>query len=59
MELDAIPQPELEQIERIGGADLVIGILGDARSADEGTALTLTREALAELSKPLRAMGGS
>jgi len=56
VELDAIPQPELEQIERIGGADLVIGILGDARSADEGTALTLTREALAELSKPLRAM---
>ena len=27
MELDAISQPELEQIERIGSADLVVGIL--------------------------------
>ena len=26
MELDAISQPELEQIERVGSADLVIGI---------------------------------
>jgi hypothetical protein len=56
MELDAIPQPELEQIERIGGADLVIGILGHARSEGDGTAVSMTREVLAELSKPLRAM---
>jgi len=56
VELDAIPQPELEQIERIGGADLVIGILGHARSQGDGTAVSMTREVLAELSKPLRAM---
>jgi len=56
VELDAIAQPELEQIERIGGADLVIGILGHARSEAEGTAVALKGEALAELSKPLRAM---
>jgi hypothetical protein len=55
MELDAIPQPDLEQIEQIGGADLVLGILGDRRG--EGcSAVAMTREVLADLSKPLRAM---
>jgi len=56
MELDAIPQPELEQIERIGGADLVVGILGDKRPGENCTAVAMTSEVLAELSKPLRAM---
>ena len=31
MELDAISQPELEQIERVGSADLVVGILDGMR----------------------------
>ena len=56
MELDAISQPELEQIERIGSADLVIGIFDLERQEDGSTAVAMTREALAELSMPLRAM---
>jgi hypothetical protein len=56
VELDAIPQPELEQIERIGSADLVIGIFDWDHQGDGSTALTMTREALVELSKPLRAL---
>jgi hypothetical protein len=56
VELDTISQPELERIERIGSADLVIGIL-DGEGQEEGVpAVTITREALAALSKPLRAM---
>ncbi len=54
MELDAIPQPELEEIERIGGADLVIGILGSESSEQNGAGIV--RDVLAELSKPLRAV---
>ncbi len=56
MELDAISQPELEQIERIGGADLVIGILGADRQEESSSAIAITRAALEDLSKPLRAM---
>ncbi len=56
MELDAIPQPELEQIERIGGADLVIGIISSERPEQNDSAAGMVREVLAELSKPLRAM---
>lgn len=56
MELDAVSQPELERIERIGGADLVIGIL-DGEVAESGhSAMTLMREALAEFSTPFRAV---
>jgi glucosylglycerate synthase len=52
--LDAASQTELEQIERLGGADLVLGIL-DAEHADEsGTALDMAREALGGLSKIAR-----
>ena len=54
MDVDAISQPELEQIERIGSADLVIGILGAERQEEHGTAIGMTREVLAELSRPLR-----
>jgi hypothetical protein len=53
MELDAISQPELEQIERIGNADLVIGILGEGPEQG-GSAVEMTREALMELSNPVR-----
>ena len=56
MELDAISQPELEQIERIGSADLVVGIFDLERQEGISTAVTLTREALVDLSKPLRAI---
>jgi glucosylglycerate synthase len=56
VELDAISQPELEQIERIGSVDLVIGILDMAHLGDDGSAVSITREALEGLSRPLRAM---
>ena len=56
MELDAISQPELEQIERVGSADLVIGIFDLAHQDDGSTAVAMTRDALAELSMPLRAI---
>jgi len=47
MDLDAVPQPELERLERLGSADLVIGIL-DSEHA-EGAAVAVVREGLAEL----------
>ena len=56
MELDAISQPELEQIERIGSVDLVIGILDVERQEKGSNVVAMTREALTELSKPLRAI---
>ncbi len=56
MELDAISQPELERIERMGSADLVIGILDAERHEEGSTGVAMTREALTELAKPLRAI---
>lgn len=56
MELDAIPQPELEQVERIGSADLVVGIFDLERLEESGTPIALTREALRGFTQPLRAM---
>jgi hypothetical protein len=56
VDLDAISPPELEQIERLGTADLVIGILDGEGEKEGGSAVELTREALTEMSKPLRAM---
>jgi hypothetical protein len=56
VELDSISQPQLEQLERIGSADLVLGIFDLEHQAEAGSAVALTREALADLSKPLRAM---
>ena len=40
MELDAISQPELEQIEKIGTADLVVGIFDLERQDDVSSAVT-------------------
>ena len=54
MELDAISQPELEPIERVASADLVIGIFDLEHQEDGSTAVAITREALAELATPLR-----
>ena len=53
MELDAIPQPELEQIERIGGADLVIGIIGSERPEQNGSAAVMVLS-LIHISEPTR-----
>ena len=56
MELDSLSQPDLEQIERMGSADVVVGVL-DLEPLEEGTtAVAITREALAGFTTPLRAM---
>ena len=56
MEMEAISQPELDQIERMGRADWVVGILDLGGKGDGRNDVAMTREALAELAKPLRTM---
>ncbi|MDP9114542.1 MAG: hypothetical protein M3O20_12790 [Acidobacteriota bacterium] len=56
MELDAIPQPELEQIERAGGVELVVGFFGMGQLEDGSDAAAITRDALGELAAPMRAV---
>ena len=56
MELDAISQPELDQIERMGRADLVIGIFDLEGKGDGCDDVAMTRKALAELAGPVQAM---
>jgi hypothetical protein len=54
MEPDAIPQPALEQIEGVKGADLLIGVLGSGRDAPGRTAVAVVRQALEALPQPPR-----
>jgi hypothetical protein len=54
MEPDAMLQPALEQIERVKGADLLIGFLGPGREAPGATAIAVVRQALEALPQPLR-----
>jgi hypothetical protein len=54
VELEAVSEPELEQVERLGSADLVVGILDSERKADAGATVAMVREALAELSQIAR-----
>ncbi|MGB9457066.1 MAG: hypothetical protein WCB12_13540 [Bryobacteraceae bacterium] len=56
MELDALPQPELERLEQLGSADLVIGILDSEHTAEAGAAIAAVRQALAQLSRVTRAV---
>ena len=56
MEVDAISQPEVDQIERMGRADLVVGILDPEGKGDGSNHVAMTHEALAGLAKPLRTM---
>ncbi|HEY9142236.1 MAG TPA: hypothetical protein VIN93_15160 [Bryobacteraceae bacterium] len=56
MELDALPQPELERLEQLGNADLVIGILDSEHTAEAGAAIAAVRQALAQLSRVTRAV---
>jgi hypothetical protein len=46
--MDALSQPELDRIERAGGADLVIGILDSDPGGEAGAPAAMVREALAE-----------
>ena len=50
-----VSQPELEQIERLGGADLVVGIL-DTHQGDGAAAVATVREAVANLPGTTRAV---
>lgn len=57
MELDALPQPAIEQIERVQGADLVVGLLrAKAANGDGPAAASLVREALANFTSSPRAV---
>jgi hypothetical protein len=56
MEPDAGAQPELEQIERLGGADLVVGILDPEHKEVAGSAVATLRAALGDRSKVARAV---
>jgi len=51
--MDAVSQPELERLERAGGADIVVGILDPEPDGQAGAAAAMVREALAELSSDL------
>jgi hypothetical protein len=52
--LDTIQQPEVAEIERIGGADLVIGILDSDHNRNAAAALGMVRDALGRLSNSVR-----
>ena len=54
MALDAIQQPELAQVERIGEADVVVGILDPEHKRDAGATVEMVREAVDKLSNTLR-----
>ena len=56
MQLDAVSQPAVEQIERLGGADLVIGILESDHAGEADAAVRMVREAVSGLSKVQRAV---
>ena len=57
MELNAVPQPALDQIERAQGADLVVGLLrAEAANGDGPAAAALVREALAKFTNSPRAV---
>lgn len=61
MELDAVAEPELERIAKLGSADLVVGII-DAEHAENSNgkencdSIPMVREALAELPNITRAV---
>jgi len=54
VELDAVSQPELEQIARLGSADLVVGLVDGEYPEETAAAIAKTREALAGLTKIAR-----
>lgn len=54
MALDTIQQPELGQIERIGEADLVLGMLDPEHKSNAAATVGMVRDALGRLSSSLR-----
>jgi hypothetical protein len=51
---DTIQQPEVADIERIGGADVVIGVLDPEHNRNPGAAVGMVRDALGRLSNSVR-----
>jgi hypothetical protein len=49
MELDSVPQPALDQIEQVHGADLVVGVLHPSDNGHPATVAAMVREALEAL----------
>ena len=49
MELDSVPQPALDQIERVQGADLVVGVLRPSDNGQRATVAAMVREAMEAL----------
>ena len=58
MELDTVSQPAVEQIERLGGADLVIGILESEHAEEADAAVKMVREAVSRLVQGAARGGG-
>ncbi len=56
MELDSVPQPALEQMERVAGADLVVGILRPGNNGVQAGAAAMVREAVEGFPHPTRAV---
>ena len=56
MELDTSSQPELEELERLAGAELVVGVLGAGAAEEAADSAAMVREGLAGLSKIPRAV---
>jgi hypothetical protein len=54
MELEAVPQPALEQIEQVKGADLLIGVLDPRGDAPGARAVAVVRKALEAFPQPPR-----
>jgi hypothetical protein len=56
MELDSLPQPALDQLERVHGADLMVGILRPGGNGNQAAAAAMVREALQAFPQPPRAV---
>jgi len=56
VELNAIPQPALEQMDRLQGADLVLGLLGACGNGQRAGAAAMVHDALEKLPHPPRAV---
>ena len=55
-EQDDIPQRARQHVERIGAADLVIGLLAGSKDGEIGAAVANVREALARISSSVRSV---
>jgi hypothetical protein len=54
VELDAVSRPEIEQLEKLGGADVVVGLLDAEHTEQPAAAVAKAREGLAGIAKIAR-----